>query len=89
MQDKRQDETLVVLVTDGAEAHDAGAQLKVGWRRQADTTGACPVCGATLRQANRAERRELARRYGAGFGHVVMEHAPECPVGDGPLRRAS
>ena len=70
------------------ENEDPRAQLKVAWRRQADATGACPVCGARMRQANRSERRAAVRRYGAGVAHVVMEHEAACPVGDGPLRVA-
>jgi hypothetical protein len=78
---------LIVLMTNGSEAHDPEAQVKLAWRRQADATGTCPVCGATMRQPNRAERRAATRRFGAGVVHVVMAHASDCPVADGPLER--
>jgi hypothetical protein len=70
---------LIVLMTNGSEAHDPEAQVKLAWRRQADATGTC--------QPNRAERRAATRRFGAGVVHVVMAHASDCPVADGPLER--
>ena len=83
-QDDTEGKTIVVQITDGAE--NANAQLKRAWRRQANATGRCPVCAATLRPPNRAERRAMKRGIPAGFVPVTMMHEAGCPVGDGPLR---
>ena len=73
------------ILPDPSTAGEPSEQLRLAWRNEATTTGRCPVCHATLRQANRAERRWLARRYGAGVAFAVFEHAAACPVGDGPV----
>lgn len=66
---------------------DAPDQLARAWemRLQANVTGLCPNCGASVGMPNRHERRR-AQKLGETIMHGTMAHSDECPVSDAGLR---
>lgn len=76
---------LVGLLTDPVQFEDDRLRVAIGLRNEATMTGRCPVCGAIGH--NRAQRRQLARRYKGKVASLPpFAHEPECPCGDDRLR---
>jgi hypothetical protein len=68
-------------------AEDASPELKQAWqmRMEANTSGLCPSCGATVKLNGNRKQRRSAKAQGKKLSGTI-HHIDDCVVGDDRLR---